>query len=139
MTSYKFSNRNKSIAEQVSLMRSKYPQFATKMDSFNAMRVEGSLRPTARSIDYRFRLLYTFNQAPKVKILSPVLVRNSSGDSIPHVYKNGNLCLYRPKYGEFTAKDFLFDTIISWISLWLYHYEVWHLTGEWLGGGEHPS
>src|SRR5438034_3968094 len=23
--------------------------------------------------------------------------------------------------------------------LWLYYYEVWHTTGEWLGGGLHPS
>jgi len=23
--------------------------------------------------------------------------------------------------------------------LWLYYYEVWHLTDEWLGGGEHPT
>jgi hypothetical protein len=26
-------------------------------------------------------------------------------------------------------------TIIPWLSLWLYYYEVWHATGEWMGGG----
>ena len=31
-----------------------------------------------------------------------------------------------------------FETIVPWASLWLYYYEVWHATGEWLGGGEHP-
>jgi hypothetical protein len=27
------------------------------------------------------------------------------------------------------------DTTVPWTALWLYHYEVWHATGEWLGGG----
>lgn len=52
--------------------------------------------------------------------------------------RNENLCLYHPKYREFNGTDFLCDTIIPWTSLWLYYYEVWHLTDEWLGGGEHP-
>jgi len=30
-------------------------------------------------------------------------------------------------------------TIVPWTSLWLRHYEVWHVTGEWWGGGEHPE
>ena len=31
------------------------------------------------------------------------------------------------------------ETIVPWACLWLYYYEVWHATGEWLGGGLHPS
>jgi len=31
------------------------------------------------------------------------------------------------------------ETIVPWACLWLYYYEVWHTTGEWLGGGLHPS
>ena len=31
------------------------------------------------------------------------------------------------------------DTILPWTSLWLYFYELWHATGQWLGGGEHPG
>jgi hypothetical protein len=33
----------------------------------------------------------------------------------------------------------LADTIIPLASLWLFYYEVWFATGEWLGGGEHPG
>ena len=27
------------------------------------------------------------------------------------------------------------NTIIPWTSEWLLHYELWHATGKWLGGG----
>jgi hypothetical protein len=29
--------------------------------------------------------------------------------------------------------------IIGWIALWLYYYEVWLITGNWLGGGHEPN
>ena len=31
------------------------------------------------------------------------------------------------------------NTIIPWTVEWLYYYELWQATGEWLGGGEHPE
>jgi hypothetical protein len=55
------------------------------------------------------------------------------------MYFQKHLCLYQPKYREFRSSDFISDTIIPWISLWLYYYEKWHVTGKWLGGGEHPN
>jgi hypothetical protein len=30
-------------------------------------------------------------------------------------------------------------TVIPWISEWLYFYELWLVTGEWLGGGTHAE
>jgi hypothetical protein len=30
------------------------------------------------------------------------------------------------------------DTIVPWLILWLFYYEIWHVTGEWKGGGVHP-
>ena len=119
-------------------MRSKYPHFTTCFTSHSSMKVAGFLRPTSRSVAYEFVLKYNLEESPKTKIISPVLMKNSKGEEIPHLYPGENLCLYQPKYGEFSRTDFLCDTIIPWTSLWLYYYEVWHLTDEWLGGGEHP-
>ena len=34
---------------------------------------------------------------------------------------------------------FIADTIVPWACEWLLHYEIWLATGEWHGGGEHPS
>ena len=32
----------------------------------------------------------------------------------------------------------LAHTIVPWIAEWLSYYELWHATGEWLGGGTEP-
>ena len=135
----KIKVRDKSIGEQIFSMKVKYPQFMTGFTSHNSMKVTGVLQPTSRSAAYGFVLKYNIADIPKTKIISPALAKNYSGEDIPHLYPNGNLCLYHPQYGEFSRTDFLCDTIIPWTSLWLYYYEVWHLTNEWLGGGEHPT
>jgi len=135
----KFTVRDKTIAEQLSAIRIKYPQFETCFTSHTGLKVTGVLQPTSRSVTYDFVLKYNLVDSPKIKIVSPELKRNENGEEAEHLYPNGYLCLYQPKYREFTRTDLLTDTIIPWTSLWLYHYEVWHLTGEWLGGGEHPK
>jgi hypothetical protein len=133
-----FRIRDKTIAEQVSSMRCKYPHFTTDFTSHSSMKITGVLQPTSRSGTYEFVLKYSLVDGPKTKIISPVLLKNDKGEETPHLYPNENLCLYHPQYHEFNRTDFLCDTIIPWTSLWLYYYEVWHLTGKWLGGGEHP-
>jgi hypothetical protein len=30
-------------------------------------------------------------------------------------------------------------TIIPWAAQWLVCYEIWHATGQWVGGGAHPE
>jgi len=131
-------NSRKSISDQYRNMKVKYNHFKSEIKR-NSITIYGQLRPTARSVMYDFTLSYTINKAPRVKITSPRLQKNSNGDNIPHMYAQRRLCLYQPKYKEFTNSDFLSETIIPWISLWLYYYEQWHITGDWLGGGEHPT
>ncbi|MBK6484046.1 MAG: hypothetical protein IPG01_13160 [Chitinophagaceae bacterium] len=130
--------KDHSIAEQAASLRSKYPQY--KVTSTHVgLKVLGNLQPTARSSVYAFELRYSLSISPEVKILSPALVRNWKGSNIPHTYPGNKLCLFRPIYGEFKRSDFIYETIIPWVSLWLYHYEVWHTTDTWYGGGEHPQ
>jgi hypothetical protein len=31
------------------------------------------------------------------------------------------------------------DTVLPWTTEWLYHYEIWLITGEWTGGGDWPG
>lgn len=128
----------KTIAEQIGAMRGRYPHFTVEFSSHYSMKVTGMLQPTSRSIHYRFILKYSMTDTPKIKIVSPKLQKNSKGEDAPHLYPSENLCLYHPNYSEFGRTDFLSNTIIPWTSLWLYYYEIWHITGEWLGGGEHP-
>lgn len=131
-------NKAKSISEQISVIKSKYPQFESKFFSYNGLIVSGVLQPTARSEKYQFKLKYYLDCSPKIKIISPALQKNSKNEDIPHIYPGENLCLYQPKYREFKNTDLLAETIIPWTSLWLYYYELWLVTDEWHGGGEHP-
>lgn len=130
--------RWKNLSEQAAALRCKYPQFETSLERQRLI-VKGILKPTQRSEAYHFILKYSLFGSPEVRIVSPVLKQNSKGDKIPHMYSQKTLCLFQPKYKEFKRNDFLCDTIIPWTSLWLYFYELWHLTGKWLGGGEHPK
>jgi hypothetical protein len=134
----RIKQKDRSLAEQVYLMKIRHPLFATNFSSHSSIKIAGVLQPTSRSNNYHFVLIYNLKEDPKIKIVSPTLQKNSKGDNIPHLYAGENLCLYRPKYCEFSRTDFLGDTIIPWTSLWLYYYELWHLTDEWRGGGEHP-
>lgn len=130
--------REKTVAQQVASIKAKYPRFTVKFVS-GALRAEGQLQPTARSDKYTIAIYYTFKKSPIVKVLAPELVSNFKNEPIPHIYSGKHLCLYMPKYKEFKYSDLISDTIIPWTSLWLYYYEVWHVTGDWEGGGEHPN
>lgn len=126
------------LGEQYSALKVNYPQFDTKLRK-GQISVTGVIKPTARSVSYSFSLTYRLTKRPKVKILNPVLTKNFKGDPIPHVYPGDELCLYYPKFDEFNSTRLISDSIVPWTSLWLYHYENWHITGTWQGGGKHPK
>ena len=65
-------------------------------------------------------------------------VAERDGKPPPHLYLGGDLCLYLPGSGEWYPDKPVAATILPWASLWLYYYEIWLATGEWLGGGVHP-
>lgn len=134
---YGLKIKDKTIIEQMASIKRNYINFTTIVER-NSLWIKGELQPTSRSDVYTIEIIYHFRKRPIVNILKPVLVKNFKGEDIPHVYPGDKLCLYQPKYNEFKFSDFLSATIVPWTSLWLYHYEVWHVTGDWLGGGEHP-
>ena len=54
------------------------------------------------------------------------------------MYSNGDLCLYLP--GQWKESMLLADTILPWTSQWLLYYELWLITGHWMGTGhDHPA
>jgi len=134
---YGLKIQDKTIMEQMASIKRDYINFTTSVER-NSLWIRGELQPTSRSNIYTVEIIYHFRKRPIVNILKPVLIKNFKGEDIPHVYSGDKLCLYQPKYNEFKFSNFLSATIVPWTSLWLYHYEVWHVTGDWLGGGEHP-
>jgi len=133
----KYWKNNLAIPVQYANVKKEYPQFKTSILK-DSLLIKGDLQPTPRSCTYQFKIRYYVGKRPKIKITNPELKRNFKNEKIPHVYSGNELCLYYQQYKEFDSKCKISDYIIPWISLWLYYYEIWHITGEWLGGGKHP-
>ena len=100
----------------------------------------GQLQPTDVSAVYTVNITYADGSIPKVRVVAPVLTPRPGADRVPHTYDNGTrLCLYAPLGDEWRSTRPISLTIVPWTCLWLYYYELWHATGEWLGGGHDPN
>jgi hypothetical protein len=129
--------RHLTIAIQDYHMRTLFPQFTSTTDRHNWIRWTGTLRPTSLSETYTVRIDYELPRRPSVEVLKPELESRPDQPKIPHTFAGNKLCLHTP--GEWNSQMIIARTIVPWISIWLYFYEVWQTTGEWAGGGVHPG
>lgn len=94
--------------------------------------------PTPLSDTYTLKIVYKQNFSPKVYVDEPKPLRLAKGATrLPHTYdsKAQQLCLYHPKYREWTVSKLISKTIVHWALEWLYYYEGWAFSGIWHGGG----
>ena len=106
----------------------------------NRLVLTGPIQPTVMSEIYTVQITCILNGNrlyPDIRVLNPKLNKGPNGENIPHLYPNESLCLYLPLSGEFTSRKYVVGTIVPWVSIWLYYYEQWQITGKWLGGGVH--
>lgn len=97
-----------------------------------------SIKPTTNSKKYKVKLIAKKNsKIVNIFVVDPKVTLYENNKKVPHLYSNGSLCLFYPKFNEWNYNDLWSETLIPWTSLWLYYYEVWQETGEWLGGGIH--
>lgn len=94
----------------------------------------GTLQPRLISPAYHIEISYVLKQVPKVKVISPPLLKGT-----PHLYRNGTLCLYWPARWWWQSDELIADTLIPWTASWLYFYELWLDTGDWLGPSSHDN
>lgn len=114
-----------SLIVQRRLMQESFPQFQFFKKGNYWL---GKLKPTAQSSEYLIKISYQEYTAPKVDVISPKLVPN-----VKHVYPDGSLCLYLPQDHRWRGVNILASTLVIWTAEWLYCYEVWRATGEWIG------
>ena len=124
-----------SVHEQNARIRMCCPTLKSKVRD-GALVVDGNFQPTSRSAAYHVHLEYRVGNRPDVSVVSPKLERRNG--ILPHIYPGDKLCLYYPGSGEWTPDKSLALTIIPWIAEWLFHYEIWLVTGKWCGGGVVP-
>ena len=124
------------IKYQIKLIEKQYNNvISTKENNWYTTYVK--LQPTENSIIYTIKVCCRVNdKIVKIYVVEPQ-IKKTENLQIPHMYSDDSLCLYFPKHKEWSKNDNWVDTLIPWASLWLFYYEVWLETGEWLGGGKH--
>lgn len=135
-----FSRRSRSldVRQQAARIRLIHPGFECRVKG-NRLICRGRVQPTQLNESYLVRLEYEQSGTPKVWVEEPKLRQRSKDEPTPHTYQEDCPCLYLPGAREWTPSKLLATTIIPWLSLWLFYYESWLVTGEWQGGGEHPD
>lgn len=128
----------KSVREQLAMIRLAHPTFRAFVRDGLLVCI-GHIKPTDLNRAYRIRLEYRVMSVPKLIVEDPPLRRRSPEEKVPHTYKGDLPCVYLPSTGEWRSDKFLANTVIPWLSTWLFFYEVWRATGDWLGGGVHPE
>lgn len=118
-------------------MRCSFSAFRTRVKGAWLISV-GRVQPSTLSAAYKIEIRYKVGERPEVRVLEPRLTCREGEDRIPHMYDQECLCLYFPPANEWSGERSLGHSILPWVSLWLYYYELWHATGEWLGGGHEP-
>ena len=98
------------------------------------MNVRLYITPTEDSETYTIDIKYKLGFRPRVLLINPTL--KTFNDKKPHhLYGEEHgfplLCLYYPEYEEWNKFCYIADTIVPWVSTWLFAYEYWLITGEW--------
>jgi hypothetical protein len=131
------TSRAINLGRQLAAIKSALPEAQGTVRA-GELRCTAVLQPTPASRRYTARLTYRHRRAPRVAIIDPPLALHPGATSLPHVYFNGDLCLYLP--GQWKESMLLADTILPWTSQWLLYYELWLITGHWMGTGhDHPA
>ncbi len=77
---------------------------------------------------YKLSIIYTIKDQPKVFIISPDLDSDT-----PHLYGDKSLCLYKKINFIWQTNNLISNDLFPLICCWVYFYEVWQLSGKWLG------
>jgi hypothetical protein len=99
------------------------------------------VQPSPLSERYWIELIYPLAKSPHLFARQPDLRQMAGGKKLPHVYDQNTqeLCLYHPTYREWRSDLLISRTIAPWATLWCYYFELWLITDEWAGNGEHPK
>lgn len=120
-----------------------YPESSIVANKSKGFIWEGKLKSSPMGDHYEVKLIYESGRKPEVFVTKPEkLTLPENVTRLRHVYDHDlqKLCLYHPKDKEWHEGKMIASTIIPWAIEWLYHYEIWLITGIWHGGGiEHNS
>lgn len=136
-----YGRRSLSLPQQYLLLRGRSPFPGHGGVKKGVLTWLYTVRPSPVGRLYTLLLRLKDGDWPIVTVRAPDLNALADGRKLPHVYRQQppELCLFRPAKREWSGADKLIDTIIPWSVEWLHYFEIWLRTGDWTGGGEHPS
>jgi hypothetical protein len=132
-----------SIDDQIASMRATWPQFKVRSRSDEMVTWVGPVEAEFQTFTVEIKYAQG-DRFPWVRVLRPALRERPDfrDGPLPHVYWRNNkpfLCLCDPEQDDWNAAMAISQTTVKWVSEWLYFYEIWSMTGNWLGGGRHPG
>ena len=113
---------------EAGMVRRNFPFFKTRVRG-SELTCRGWMRPTETSEEYRVEIKYSSERSPDVRVLEPDI----AVDAELHMYDEGTLCLYDWREQPWQNCWYLHETVIPWTAEWLVFYELFLLTGKWLG------
>jgi len=105
-------------------MASRFPQFKAIKQSYGFDFI-GVLKP--RTSEFTVKIVYGKYKHPRVYVEKPELL------SWKHRYEDGSLCIYKHSELNWRKELLVSKYIIPLTCMWLYFYEIYILTGDWLG------
>ncbi len=130
------SRRKVDMRFQKFMMQSAFPDFQCSVQG-GSLVCTGKIQPTELSAVYSVRIECPPDGPPVARVIDPPLRSRSDTERVPHTYSDDRPCLYYPKRRDWTPERAIAQTVVPWLSLWLFYYEIWLTTGEWKGGGIH--
>lgn len=128
------SIRTIGVREQSAWMKQHHADFHCRVQG-GCLECRGLVRPTPLSREYRVVIHYECGERPKVYVPGAQLQRRKAEEGIPHTFSDTEPCLFYGRAGEWRSDMRIATSIMGWLSHWLHFYELWHATGDWLGGG----
>ena len=114
---------------QVQAMQARYPQFKAKKHTDGTIIFTGNLQVKVELPVYTIEIIYHGNLRPKILILNPL-----PDTSAPHIFSDSeSLCLYHAKDYKWDKTKLIANDILGWVAGWIYFYEYWLQSGEWIG------
>jgi hypothetical protein len=122
------ANRRRFFAQKA-LVEKFFPCFRCRYSKRLQLECIGEVTPAVHCPSYKILVHYQYDGVPTVGITDPLIT------PLPeiHMYKDRSLCLYFPKDDQWKISDDLHKKIIPWVAEWLVFYELYLLTGKWLG------
>jgi hypothetical protein len=122
------TDKYRKIVSEQALLREKF-SFLNSRISGLAITCRGRIQPTEHSRSYRVEIRYAPWDSPEVRVIEPEIKFTND----VHMYRNDMLCLYDWREQPWQNSWHLHATIVPWVAEWLLYYELWLLTGKWLG------